>query len=64
MQNIKITRKIPKKTQVKSSRYVIDITRTSFIIRVTYRRCHEKIYVSNYAFITLLYEFVDRGQMH
>ncbi len=36
--------------------------------RSVYRRCcrrHEKTsYVSNYAFITLLYEWVDRGQMH
>ncbi len=29
-----------------------------------YRRCHEKTsYVSNYAFITLLHEWVNRGQM-
>ncbi len=31
----------------------------------TKRRCHEKTsYVLNYAFITLLHEWVDRGQMH
>ncbi len=29
------------------------------------RRCHKKnSYVSNYAFITLLHEWVDIGQMH
>ncbi len=29
------------------------------------RPCHEKTsYVSNYAFLTLLHEWVDRGQMH
>ncbi len=31
----------------------------------TCRRCHEKTsYVSNYAFFTLLHEWVDRGQAH
>ncbi len=30
-----------------------------------FRRCHEKTsYVSNYAFFTLLYKWVDRGQRH
>ncbi len=33
--------------------------------RTEHRRCHEKTsYVSNYAFITLLHEWVDRGQKH
>ncbi len=30
-----------------------------------YRRCHKKTsYLLNYAFFTLLYEWVDREQMH
>ncbi len=34
-------------------------------LRTTFHRCHEKTsYVSNYAFITLLHEWVDRRQMH
>ncbi len=36
----------------------------SLVSDFVYRRCHEKTYVSNYAFITLLHEWVDRGQMH
>ncbi len=31
----------------------------------TYHRCHEKTsYVSNYAFFTLMYKWVDIGQIH
>ncbi len=34
-------------------------------IPLKYRRCHRKTYyVSNYAFFTLLHEWVDRGQIH
>ncbi len=35
------------------------------IPKITYRRFHEKTsHVSNYAFVILLHEWVDRGQMH
>ncbi len=37
----------------------------NFARSTTYRRCYEKTsYVSNYAFFTSLYKWVDRGQMH
>ncbi len=32
-------------------------------MKLVYRRCHKKTYVSNYALFTLLHEWVDRGMI-
>ncbi len=43
----------------------IDLNTSSRLILNEYRHHHEKTsYVSNYAFFTLLHEWVDRGQTH